>query len=158
MSLLSAFFISLNFYYSATKETPAAGGTYTEGIVGQPTFINPLITQANEIDFDLTEILFSNLLELTENYKISDDNKIWTISLKKNLKWDDGYDLNADDVVFTVKTVQNPDILSPLFSTWQGVEIEKMDNYEVRFQLKTPYAFFLDNLKKIGRASCRERV
>lgn len=146
---LSSFFIALNFYYSATKEQPAHGGIYTEGEIGQPTFINPLIANVSDIDLDLIEILFSNLLDLTDNYKISQDNKTWTVFLKKDLKWDDGKELTADDVLFTVKTIQDPDTRSPLSLNWQGIEVEKINDNEIRFVLKNPYNFFLDNLRNL---------
>lgn len=144
---LSLLFIIANSYYSATKEMPADGGIYIEGVVGQPTFINPLISQANETDFDLIETLYSNLLELTEKHQNSGDGKSWTLVLKKDLKWDDGQELTVDDVIFTIKTIQNPDARSALFSNWQGVELEKISDQELRLQLKSPYAFFLENLK-----------
>ncbi len=147
--ILSSFFIALNFYYSATKEQPARGGIYIEGEVGQPTFINPLIANISDIDLDLIEILFDNLLNLTDNYKISQDNKTWTIFLKKDLKWDDGKELTADDVLFTIKIIQDPDTRSPLFLSWQGIEVEKIGDSEIRFILPKPYAFFIDNLRSL---------
>ncbi len=147
--ILSSFFVALNFYYSATKEQPAHGGIYIEGGVGQPTFINPLIANISDIDLDLIEILFDDLLNLTDNYKISQDNKTWTIFLKKDLKWDDGKELTTDDIIFTIKIIQDPDTRSPLFLSWQGIEVEKIGDSEIRFILKKPYAFFLDNLRNL---------
>jgi len=145
--IVSGLFVSLNAYYSATKEQPAAGGRYLEGVVGQPTFINPLLEQNNEADVDLIEILFSNLFELTEKYEISNDGKVWTIFLKKDLKWSDDKPLTAADVVFTVETIQNSDARSPQTPSWQGIIAEKINDNEIRFTLKSPYAFFLDNLR-----------
>ena len=119
--VISGFFVLLNTYYSATEEKPVYGGTYTEGMVGQPVMINPLIANANDVDWDLTQIVFASLLDLIDNYKISNDNKTWNITLKKNLQWSDGQDLSVADVVFTLKTIQDPDTRSPSFQTWQGV-------------------------------------
>ena len=141
--------MTLNFYYDNTTENPASGGTYIEGVMGQPTFINPLIAQINEIDRDLIEVLFSNLFDLTENYKTDSDNKIWTVSLKKNLKWDDGHDLTADDVVFTIKTIQELENNTPDFSFWSEVAIQKINDHELVFELKGYLNSFLDNLKTL---------
>lgn len=144
--LASAIFISWRFYSSKTIIVAASGGTYIEGIVGQPALINP-VNANNEVDQDLVTILFSNLLQLTDSYKISADGKTWIISLKKDLFWDDDQKLTADDVVFTIQTIQDPNAHSPIYNDWQNVLAERLDENEIRLTLKTPYAFFIDNLK-----------
>lgn len=137
----------INAFYQATEPAPVRGGAYAEGIVGQPITINPLIAGLNEVDRDLIEVTFSNLIELAESHKVSDDHRVWTIILKENLFWSDGEPLTTDDVVFTLETIQDPDSHSPAFATWHGVAAERLSEREVRFTLKTPYAFFLDNLE-----------
>lgn len=144
----SAIFISWRFYVSKTIVAANFGGTYIEGIVGQPALINP-INAVSEIDQDLATILFSNLLQLTDSYKISADNKTWIITLKKNLFWDDGQKLTADDVVFTIQTIQDQNAQSPIYNQWQDILAERLDENEIRLTLKTPYAFFIDNLKEL---------
>ncbi|OGY62457.1 MAG: hypothetical protein A2745_03225 [Candidatus Harrisonbacteria bacterium RIFCSPHIGHO2_01_FULL_44_13] len=146
---VSLFFAGINGYYNATAEAPMAGGEYIEGIIGQPIAINPLLAGANDADRDLIELIFSDLLELSENYKISDDKKIWSVELKKGLAWDDGEPLTSDDVIFTIETIQDPEARSPLYATWQGVMAERLGDREIRFTLKNPYAFFADNLKSL---------
>ncbi len=145
--LVSGFFVSLNAYYSATKEQPALGGRYLEGVIGQPTFINPLLASNSEADADLIEIIYSDLHDLIEKFEVSNDKKVWTLILKNDLRWSDGKKLTADDVVFTIEALQDPDNRSPLAPAWQGAVIEKINENEVRFTLKAPYAFFADNLK-----------
>ncbi|MEK7115270.1 MAG: peptide ABC transporter substrate-binding protein [Patescibacteria group bacterium] len=144
----SAIFIGWRFYISKTIVVANFGGTYTEGIVGQPALINP-VNAVNEIDRDLITILFSNLLQLTDSYKVSADNKTWIISLKKDLFWDDGQKLTADDVVFTIQTIQDQNAQSPIYHQWQDVLAERLDENEIRLTLKNPYAFFIDNLKEL---------
>lgn len=143
---LSGAFAGTDAYYAATRETPTAGGTYTEGILGQPTFINPLIANGNEADFSAIELIFSDFQDLMDGYAVSPDKKIWTVTLKKNLTWDDGKKLTADDVVFTVETIQDPNAHSPLAATWASIIAEKINDDEVRFTLKSPYAFFFDTI------------
>lgn len=143
---LSGFFIVINFYYQNTIERPTAGGIFREGLAGQPTFINPLAANANGADWDLIKILFSGLSDLAKNYQVSEDGLSWTITLKENLRWSDGESLTASDVIYTLDIIQDPANNHPLFTTWQGVVAERLNDNEIRLSLKTPYAFLIDNL------------
>ncbi len=146
------FIVALSFavttaIYHRTTLTPAVGGEYSEGLVGQPIALNPLIGGANEIDKDLIELLFADLITLSEKYEVSPDGKTWNIDLKPNLLWSDGQPLNADDVIFTLETIQAAETNSPLAASWQGVAIERISERSIALSTKTPYVFFLDNLK-----------
>ncbi|MEK7073611.1 MAG: hypothetical protein AAB974_04245, partial [Patescibacteria group bacterium] len=44
---------------------PARGGEYIEGLVGAPSYINPLFASANEVDLDLTRLVYSGLMRTT---------------------------------------------------------------------------------------------
>ena len=138
-----------NAFYRSTRLAPAAGGSFTEGVVGQPIAVNPLIGAESEADRDLLEVSFADLTELMESHQVSDDGKTWTVKLKLGLRWSDGQPLVSDDVVFTITTIQNPDARSPLLTGWQGVTVDRVSEGEVRFSLKAPYAFFLDNLRTL---------
>lgn len=154
--LLSFAGLIFNNYLIRTQTAPKIGGTYTEAIVGQPRYINPVLSQTNDTDRDLAEIVFSGLfkydgkgeliLDLAQNYEIKDDRKTYDIYLKKNVLWHDQQPLNADDVIFTIAVIQDPEYKSPLRTKWQGVEIEKIDDFGIRFKLKNAYAPFLHNL------------
>ncbi|TSC89738.1 MAG: Uncharacterized protein G01um10143_228 [Parcubacteria group bacterium Gr01-1014_3] len=131
-------------YYTNTVPTPIRGGTYTEGMVGQPVAINPLISSENEADRDLMTLTFASLADLAETIKMDDTKKIWTITLRPELKWSDEEPLTSDDVVFTLGVLQDSENRS-----WQGVSVERLSEREFRFNLKNPYAFFADNLKNL---------
>lgn len=147
--ITSAVLLGIATFYGKTVAEPVEGGSYVEGIVGQPIAINPLIVGDNDADRDLISLLFANLFDLAENYKVDETQKIWTITLKENLKWSDGEPLTSDDVIFTITTIQDPETRSPIFATWQGVLAERMSEREIRLTLKNPYAFFLDNIKSL---------
>jgi len=154
--LTSSTFLGFDFYFKNTQIKPAPGGTYIEGIIGQPRFINPIYASANDVDRDLTELIFSGLmkynqsgkvvLDLAKDYKIKEDGKVYEFFLKENILWHDGETLSADDVIFTIKTIQNPDYKSPEIANWIGVEVEKISKSAVRFKLKKTYSGFLQNL------------
>ncbi|MDP2696198.1 MAG: peptide ABC transporter substrate-binding protein [bacterium] len=147
--LVAGGFWLLHIYDNLTVVAPARGGHYTEGVVGQPVSLNPLISGVGGADRDLVELLFADLDELAENIKVSDDNKTWIVTLKPKLKWSDGEPLTTADVLFTLETIQNPDTQSPTFSTWQGVVGQRISDQEIHFALKNPYVFFADNLKTL---------
>ncbi|MFH1671564.1 MAG: ABC transporter substrate-binding protein [Candidatus Portnoybacteria bacterium] len=145
-----------SFYLDHTQAYPQAGGQYKEGIFGQPRFINPVLAQTNDADRDLSRIIFSSLLkydgqgnlisDLAQRYSISEDGLTYEVTLKKNALWHDKQPLTADDVIFTIATIQNPEYKSPLKINWQGVKAEKIDEFSVKFILNTTYAPFLHNL------------
>ena len=145
----------LSAFYHTTVSTPAQGGEWTEGMIGYPQHINPLLLQANDVDSDLSRLVYAGLMrydtegnlvpELAEQYEISDDGLQYTFALKKNLEWHDGDALTADDVVFTILTAQNSDYASTQRANWQGVEVSKKDDTTIVFRLKNRYAQFLSN-------------
>lgn len=142
-------------YLKITIPVPEVGKTYTEGTLREPRIINPIFA-TQDIERDIARLIFSRLFtyngkgeiesDLAQRHEISDDGKIYTVILKKNVKWHDGEPLTADDVLFTVQTIQNPQYKSPFRPNWQGVSTEKLDAYTVRFTLRTPYAPFIENL------------
>lgn len=145
-----------SFYLNMTKAIPKVGGEYIEGVVGQPLYLNPLLSQTSEADSDLVSLIYSGLFkydnngnvvtDLAENYSISDDQKEYTILLKKGTLWHDGRAVTAGDVSFTFNILQDPAYKSPLRQNLQGVEVSLMDENTIKFTLKNPFIGFLDNL------------
>jgi peptide/nickel transport system substrate-binding protein len=136
-------------------EVPRHGGTHTEGIIGTPRFINPLLAISNA-DKDLTALVYAGLMtrdsdgelvpELAESYSISEDGLVYTFTLKDELTFHDGAALTADDVIFTVTQAADPAVRSAVFSNWDGVVVEKNDEKTVSFTLPEPYAPFIENM------------
>src|SRR3989344_1047706 len=149
-------FLGISFYSDNTKAVPTLGGTYVEGIVGQPRFINPIYGETNDVDRTLLDLVFSGLMahdnngqittDLADTYHVTPDAKTYEFRLKENVTWHDGAPLTADDVVFTIKTIQNSDYKSPLRANWIDVAVEKVSSHQVNFTLKNPYNAFLENL------------
>jgi peptide/nickel transport system substrate-binding protein len=74
---------------------------------------------------------------------------VWLVTLKDDMVWSDQKAITADDVLFTINTIQNPDAGSPLIGSWQGVTAERVSQREVRFTLKSSYSYFADNLRSL---------
>jgi len=158
--------LAYNFWLAKTILVPANGGTLTEGIIGYPRYINPLFSQSNDADTDLVKLVFSSLFapdqngelkpDLVQEYNISEDKKTYTIKIKKNILWHDhgsdqltqGNDkfLTADDVLFTIRAIQDSNYKSSLRGNLVGVESEKIDDYAIKLSLRSPYEPFLQNL------------
>lgn len=156
LAIIGLALLSWRSYQLATVVRPATGGQISLAIAGSPRFLNPVLSPANEVDKDLTAIIFSSLFkfdnqgklvpDIAQQYAIGDNGKIYEITLKENIKWQDQKALTADDVIFTIQTIQNPDFRSPLRAFWQGIEIEKINDLAIRLKLKNPYSPLLNNL------------
>lgn len=87
---------------------------------------------------------------LAEEWKISDDGKVYTFTLRKNVKFHDGTPFNADAVVFSVERQLPPNATDDMpyasFTFGPVEKVEKVDEYTVKFTLKDPYTPFLANL------------
>jgi peptide/nickel transport system substrate-binding protein len=68
------------------------------------------------------------------------------VRLKPDLTWHDGKPLTAEDVVFTYRSIQNPDVQSPLNSSWLDVKVTAPDARTVAFELPNPLSAFPHSL------------
>lgn len=148
-TLVSGFFL-------ITKSASAVGGTYTEGLVGAPKFINPLYASLNEVDADIASLVFAGLVridkdhqivpDLAESWAVSENQKEYTFTLRTGLKWHDGAEVTVDDVIFTMETIQDSEFKSPLLGNFAGVKVEVVDDRTIRFTLPNSFTPFLENL------------
>ncbi|MBI2020893.1 ABC transporter substrate-binding protein [Candidatus Giovannonibacteria bacterium] len=155
IALVSLLGILSEFSKKYSVEIPAPGGTLREGAIGAPRFINPLLAQT-DADRDLVSLVYTGLFRydesgelkpaLAEKYEISKDGLEYTVTLKENLLWQDGKELTADDILFTIQHAKNPQLMSPKRPNWEGVEISQIDKKTVKFILRKPYVPFLENL------------
>jgi len=140
---------ALGDYYLQT--VPIAGGIYSEGLIGGYTNANPIYA-SSEVDATVSRLMFSGLLgydeknsltgDLAESWSVDETGKKYTIVLRTGLVWQDDTPLTSADVVFTYKTIQNPDARSPYFSSWQGVKVEAVTERVVTFELPSILASF----------------
>jgi peptide/nickel transport system substrate-binding protein len=146
-------------YRVITKEVPATGGVIREGIIGQPQYINPVLSFSNDVnkpDRVLEYLIYPTLFrldtegnlvnELVEEYSVGDNGKEYIFKIKSNITWDDNTPLTIDDIIFTIETIQNPDYNSPLNSALKGVIITKVDDSTLKLNLNASYSPFLSGL------------
>ncbi len=133
---------------------PGYGGTLTEGVVGSPRFVNPLLALSDS-DRDLVALTYAGLLgedgngnlvpKLAESYTVSPDGKTYTFILRKDAVFSDGSAVTADDVVFTIQKAQDPALKSPEYANWTGIAARALDTRTVEFTLSKTYAPFVGN-------------
>jgi peptide/nickel transport system substrate-binding protein len=141
-----------------SPEAPRPGGTYVEGVVGQVGSLNPLFGEATAGPNDLDALLFEPLVRvlptgtvqgrLASHWEVSPDGRSYTFTLRPDARWSDGTLLTADDVVFTVRTVQDPQFPGALLNqSWKDIIATAVDPGHVRFALPGHNAGFLANLE-----------
>lgn len=139
----------LSKYYQ--ELAPAAGGTYSEGIIGTFTNANPLYA-TTAADSAVSHLVFSSLMwydhknnlvgDLAQKLDVDERGIQYKVTLRDGLEWSDGRPITSADVVYTYKTIQNPDTKSPLFSGWKDIKIEAPDEKTIVFTLPNVLASF----------------
>lgn len=135
-------------------DVPKRGGQFTEGVIGSPRFINPVLA-VSQTDHDIAALVYSGLLrvssdgslipDLAESFEVSENGSEYVFLLKEGLVWHDGKPLTAEDVKFTIEKIQDPGTRSLKRGNWEGVVAEAKDERTIVFTLPAPYAPFLEN-------------
>ncbi len=138
-----------------TVPIPATGGILSEGVVGTPRFVNPVLA-ATQADRDLVALVYDGLMRLgndgtlvpsiAESVTVSEDGLTYNVILKQDIYFHDGTQLTAKDIVFTVLRIQDPALNSPLFANWSGITVEEIGEFELNFVLPEAYSPFIENL------------
>lgn len=146
--------------YNFTSVTvPERGGTLVEGVAGSPQFLNPLLSQYNQVDGVMCSLLFNGLTmldergevvpDLAETMTVSPDGLTYDFRLRSGLYWHDSMPVTARDVLYTIQAMQAEDFpgMAWLSDLWREVEVtapEGPDGLAVRFILKQPFSPFAD--------------
>ena len=153
IALISGWLSLFNRYGSAA---PDLGGTYREAVSGESKNLNPLFSPSSPVDEDVVRLVFSGLLrrgdsgdlegDLAREYNVSLDQKTYTISLRKGVKWQDGVVFTSRDVTYTVATIQDKAYQGPRAAEWRDVKVEAKGDQTVIFTLPLAYSFFPQSL------------
>ena len=153
------FISSISLLWQVNKsflvDVPDYGGSFSEGVIGSPRFINPLLA-VSDIDRDLSALIYSGLLrvdadgalvpDLAKSYTITDDGRSYTFILRDDIVFHDNTKVTADDVIFTIERAKDPALKSPRKANWDGVSVSKLDDKTIEFTLRQPYSPFIQNL------------
>ena len=138
-----------------TERFPASGGTFVEGVLGAPQYVNPLLAGDNPVDRQIIELVFDGLTRyedgelvpaLTSQWEISEDGRTVRFELRDDVVWHDGEPFTAEDVAFTYSLMQDENFPgdSARQRLWQSIDIRVISPQVIEFELREPYAGFLD--------------
>lgn len=134
--------------YAITTFT--SGGTYSEATLGRINSLNPLFATTSS-EKALSRLMFLTLssvdysghtgLGLADSIKTDDTGTVWTVKLRDGLTWSDGEPITNADVLYTVKMLQSPAVISSYSSNMTGVTVTESGE-DLVFTLTTPYSNF----------------
>lgn len=127
------------------------------GVVLEPPHLDPTAGAAAAID----EVVYANVFEgltrigsggevlpaLAKSWEISDDGKTYTFHLQEGVKFHDGSDLTAEDVVFSLDRARADDSTNAQKALFAAISsVEAVDATTVKVMLNNPQGSFLYNM------------
>jgi peptide/nickel transport system substrate-binding protein len=129
---------------------PAYGDTLITGSIAEPSVLIPMLA-GDSASHDVAGLIFNGLVkydtdlsvigDLAESWDISPDGLVITFHLRKGVKWTDGVEFTADDVMFGYKTII--DEKTPTAYQEDFLQVKKadvLDRYIFRVTYEKPFA------------------
>ena len=108
------------------------------GRYGSPLFQSTLLKRDSDMNI---------VNDLATEYSVSSDGLVWTLKLRRDVKFSDGTPLTAADVVFTYETASKS---SSVVDLSMLESIEAVDDYTINFTLKNTQSTFINILTNTG--------
>ncbi len=151
-------FLCILIAYGCTK-SPSKSSSLNLRLGGEPTILNPLLS-SDTASSAVEGLIYNGLLRINDNlelvpdvaekYTISPDGKTYTFTLKKNIKWQDGQPLTAEDVAFTFNKILDPKTNTVRRGSYiiegKPIQFKAIDTYTFEAKLPRPFAPFLTNM------------
>jgi len=108
------------------------------------------LVRMNPITLNYDDEEYSGVLAV--GWEVDETGRIWTFHLREGVKWNDGEPFTAEDVVFTLKVIYDPDIpnstkdILSFGKDKKQITCEKIDDHTVKFTTPEPFAPFLHNV------------
>ncbi|WAC06628.1 MAG: peptide-binding protein [Thermodesulfobacteriota bacterium] len=129
---------------------PAYGDTIIEGSIGDASNLIAMLA-SDSASFDIAGLCYNGLVkydkdlnlvgDLAESWDISADNLTISFHLRKGVKWQDGVECTAHDVMFGYQTIISPNTPTAYAGDFQEVaKAEVIDKYTFRVTYKKPFA------------------
>lgn len=138
------------FQKSYLSTALADDGTYAEAVLGPVDTLNPLFA-STDAEKSASYLLFSSLLKYDESGHLNNDiatkvsvdetDKIYTVSIRTDVKWHDGESLTVDDVAFTIDLIKD-EATNSTIGGWSNISVKVIDAQTIQFSLPSIYAAF----------------
>jgi len=133
-----------------TADEPAYGDIIIQGSIGDASNLIGMLS-ADSASHDIANLNYNGLVkydkdlkligDLAESWDVSEDNLTITFHLRKGVKWHDGVEFTAEDVMFGYKTIIDPNTPTAYAGDFLEVEnAEVVDPYTFRVKYKKPFA------------------
>ena len=131
------------------------GGNLVSTSLGDPKTFNPIMAQETSSSDIIEGYIFEGLITvngkttelepgLAKSWQSNQDGRVWTFKLREDVKWSDGKEFSAEDVIFTYNLIYDEDIPTSLRDVLtiggQKIEVTKVDKYTVKMELPQPFA------------------
>lgn len=143
---------------TACTQPPPEPGVITVAIYTAPNNLDPRYG-TDSVSSRAHQLIFNNLVNLDDKMLVSpgiatswetSDYRTYRFNLRKGVRFHDGHELTAKDVVYTYKSILDPKSASPWRGAFQLVEsVTAIDPYTIEFVLTEPAGSFLVNLVAI---------
>ena len=129
---------------------PAYGDLLIQGSIGDASNLIPMLA-TDSASHDIAGMIFNGLVkydkdlklvgDLAESWKVSQDGLTITFKLRKGVKWQDGEEFTAEDVMFGFQTITSPTTRTAYGGDFKEVERAiVVDRYTFRVIYKRPFA------------------
>ncbi|HEY31807.1 MAG TPA: ABC transporter substrate-binding protein [Dehalococcoidia bacterium] len=133
------------------EEESKYGGTLRVVMGSDTSTLDPAYV-ASSMDYAFGQACYDNLIwrshdgtlqpMLATSWEPNEDATVWTLELREGVTFHHGKVFNADDVVFTINRLLDPDVGSVAAASLASItEVTKIDDYTVQFETDSSNAF-----------------
>lgn len=139
---------------AAAAEEPVRGDWLVRSLRTEPGTLNPIVAtdfSESQINSGMSGHIYETLIYrdprtlefkplLAESWEESPDHLVYTFHLRQGVRWHDGAEFTANDILYSYERIQDPTVKAAhLRSYYQNVEkVEALDDHTVRFTFSKP--------------------
>ena len=136
---------------AACNTAPPTSRVVTLAVLSSPNSLDPRVG-SDETSQRAHQLLYDNLLSLDDQLRVTGglaasweqrDPLTYDVVLRQGVRFHDGHELTADDVVYTFGSFIDPAFVSARKGAYRVLDkVTALDRYVVRFSLKEPFGSF----------------
>ncbi|MEX2661583.1 MAG: ABC transporter substrate-binding protein [Vicinamibacterales bacterium] len=139
---------------ACTSTPPAPAGSIVVGMTNSALDLDPRVA-ADEASQKVHQLLYDTLVRIDDNLRIvpdlaesleKPDPLTYVATLRRGVRFHNGRELTAADVVYTFRSLIDPDFRGRTGAYRLLGAVDALDPYTVKFTLKEPFASFDINL------------